>query len=128
AISLLSGRPLIYPRREVKEYGTKATIEGGFEPGEVAVLIDDLTTSGGSKFEVADKLTLAGMEVRDVVVLINRQSGAGEALKAAGLQLHSVFTLRQLIDHWRVAGRIDGTLLARVDKFLASIKIAPSNS
>ncbi len=119
AIALQSDWPLIYPRKEAKEYGTKARVEGGFEPGEAAVLIDDLATSGGSKLEAADKLTAAGLEVRDVVILIDREGGARESLAAADLKLHSVFTIRQLMDHWRAAGRIDQTLLAKVDEFLA---------
>ncbi|MCZ6530310.1 MAG: orotidine-5'-phosphate decarboxylase [Chloroflexi bacterium] len=119
AIALQSGRPLIYPRKEVKEYGTKATIEGGFEPGETAVLIDDLTTSGGSKLEAVDKLTVAGLEVRDVVVLIDREAGSGESLSAVGLQLHSVFTFSQLIDHWTASGALNESLLAKLEEFLA---------
>ncbi len=119
AISLRSNRPLIYPRKEVKQYGTRVAIEGGFELGETAVLIDDLTTSGGSKFEAVDKLTAAGLEVRDVVVLIDREAGASKALLAAGLQLHSIFTLPQLIDHWRATDRVDRSLLTKVEEFLA---------
>ena len=44
------------------------------------VVIDDLTTTGGSKFEAIEKLTAAGLKVQDVIVLIDRQSGASEAL------------------------------------------------
>ena len=105
----------------MKEYGTRATIEGGFEPGETAVLIDDLTTSGGSKLEAVDKLTAAGLEVRDVVVLIDREAGSGESLSAVGLQLHSVFTLAQLIDHWTASGALNESLLAKLEEFLARL-------
>ena len=96
AISLQGGWPMIYPRKETKDYGTKAIIEGEYLPGERAVLIDDLTTTGLSKFEVIEKLTSAGLQVKDVVVLIDRESGAAESLKEAGLRLHAVFTLLQL--------------------------------
>lgn len=106
AISLQSGWPMIYPRKEVKTYGTKADIEGLFEPGEHVVVVDDLATTGGSKFEVIDKLKAAGLIVKDVVVLIDRQSGAGEALAAAGYMLHSLVTLSELLDHWQSTGRI----------------------
>ena len=48
------------------------------------MVIDDLATTGGSKFEAIEKLAAAGLKVQDVVVLIDRQSGAAEALAAAG--------------------------------------------
>ncbi|MFQ5922981.1 MAG: orotidine-5'-phosphate decarboxylase [Anaerolineales bacterium] len=119
AIALQSRRPLIYPRKEVKEYGTRAAVEGSFEPGETAVLIDDLATSGGSKLEAVDKLAAAGLEVRDVVVLIDREGGARESLSAAGLQLHSAFALSQLIDHWISSGVVNEGLQAKLEEFLA---------
>jgi uridine monophosphate synthetase len=118
AIALQSGRPLIYPRKEVKEYGTGATVEGGFTSGETAVLIDDLITNGSSKIEAADKLKAASLEVHDVVVLIDRGSGAEESLAEAGLQLHAVFTLPELLDHWAASGVLEGGLLVELWKFL----------
>ena len=49
--SLEGNLPLIYPRKEEKSYGTKRRIEGIYEPGDRVVLIDDIITDGGSKFE-----------------------------------------------------------------------------
>ena len=118
AIALQSGQPLIYPRKEVKEYGTGASVEGGFEPGETAILIDDLVTSGGSKFEAVDKLRGAGLEVDDVVVLIDRGSGTSESLSEAGLRLHSVFTLPDLVKHWGASGALDEDVLVELKEFL----------
>src|SRR3989338_2601838 len=51
AISLKTGWPMIYARKEVKDYGTRKKIEGVFEKGETALIIDDLITTGESKFE-----------------------------------------------------------------------------
>jgi len=106
AVSLQGGWPMIYPRKEVKAYGTRAEIEGVYAPGERVVVIDDLATTGGSKFEAIDKLVAAGLQVSDVVVLIDRQSGAAGALAQAGYRLHSVFTLAQLLDHWQSTRRV----------------------
>ncbi|MFN8426973.1 MAG: hypothetical protein U0X87_12050 [Anaerolineales bacterium] len=47
---------MIYPRKEAKTYGTKAEIEGEYHAGETVVVIDDLATTGGSKFEAIEKL------------------------------------------------------------------------
>jgi uridine monophosphate synthetase len=118
AISLQSGWPLVYPRKESKGYGTRAEIEGGFNPGETAVVIDDLATTGGSKFEAIEKLTAAGLIVSDVVVLIDRQSGAGEALAQAGYRMHAVFTLSQLLDRWEQAEQVSPEQAAAMRAFL----------
>ncbi len=57
--------------------------------------------------------------MQDVVVLIDREAGAHESVSEAGLQLHSVFTLSQLIDHWTASGALDKALLAELKEFLA---------
>jgi uridine monophosphate synthetase len=118
AISLQTGEPMLYPRKEVKDYGTKAEIEGEYKEGEKVVVIDDLTTTGGSKFEAIEKLTAAGLKVEDVVVLVDRQSGAAEALQQAGIKLHAVLTLSRLIDYWEKANRIPAEQIQAVREFL----------
>ena len=120
AVSLQSGWPLIYPRKEVKEYGTRAEIEGVFQAGEQAVVIDDLATTGGSKFEAVEKLSAAGLRVRDVVVLVDRQSGAAEALNQAGLRLHAVLTLTGMLAHWGQNGKVPAEQIRAAREFLGS--------
>jgi len=106
AISLAGDYPMIYPRKEVKEYGTKAQIEGKYHAGETVVVIDDLATTGGSKFEAIEKLTGAGLIVKDVVVLVDRQSGAKESLAEAGYAMHAVLTISEMLDHWEEMGKV----------------------
>jgi uridine monophosphate synthetase len=120
AISLQGGWPMIYPRKESKDYGTRSEIEGVYEAGERVVLIDDLATTGGSKFEAIEKLTAAGLQVEDIVVLIDRQSGAGEALAQAGFRMHAVFTLTQMLDHWELSGQVPADQITAVRKFLGA--------
>ena len=120
AVSLQAGWPLIYPRKEVKEYGTRAEIEGLFQPGETAAIVDDLATTGGSKFEAIDKLTAAGLHVQDVVVLIDRQSGARETLEKAGYTLHAVFTLNELLDYWESNKRVPAHQIEEARQFIRS--------
>ncbi len=120
AISLAGGYPMIYPRKEAKAYGTKAEIEGEFQPGETALIIDDLATTGGSKFEAIEKLTGAGLKITDVVVLIDRQSGAREALEQAGFHLHAVLTIREMLDHWEQSGAVSQPQITAARQFLAA--------
>lgn len=119
AISLAGNYPMIYPRKEAKAYGTKAEIEGEYQPGETVVVIDDLATTGGSKFEAIEKLSAVGLRVRDVVVLVDRQSGAKEALAQAGFTLHAVLTFREMLDHWEATGKVPAASLQAARDFLA---------
>lgn len=118
AISLAGNYPMIYPRKEVKTYGTKAEIEGKYQAGETVAVIDDLATTGGSKFEAIEKLTGAGLVVKDIVVLVDRQSGAKESLEQAGYSLHAVLTIGQLLEYWEKTGKVDKEKIAETRGFL----------
>ena len=118
AISLAGNYPMIYPRKEVKTYGTKAEIEGEYQAGETVVVIDDLATTGGSKFEAIEKLTAVGLVVKDVVVLVDRQSGAKESLEQAGFSMHAVLTIGQLLDYWEEHGRVEKDKIEKTRLFL----------
>lgn len=119
AISLAGNYPMIYPRKEVKAYGTKAEIEGEYHPGETVLVIDDLATTGGSKFEAIEKLTGAGLVVRDVVVLVDRQSGAKESLAGAGYAMHAVLTISQMLNHWEKTGKVERDKISATRQFLS---------
>ena len=119
AISVQSGWQMIYPRKEMKSYGTRAQIEGVYHSGDRVVVVDDLATTGGSKFEAIDKLESAGLVVEDVVVLIDRQSGAAQSLDQRGYEMHAVFTLRQLLEHWSRGDLVSQDHIIATMNFLA---------
>jgi uridine monophosphate synthetase len=118
AIALQSGRSMIYPRLEAKDHGRARNVEGAYVAGETAVVIDDLATTGVSKFEAIRALEHAGLVVRDVVVLIDRQSGASEALAASGYRLHAVLAMDGLLEHWGSKGKISQEQVRLVREFL----------
>ena len=122
AISLAGNYPMIYPRKDAKAYGTKAEIEGEYHAGETAVIIDDLATTGGSKFEANEKLSGAGLLVKDVVVLVDRQSGAKESLEQAGYAMHAVLTISALLEYWESNGKVDKEKIAATREFLKQNK------
>jgi uridine monophosphate synthetase len=122
AISLAGNYPMIYPRKEAKTYGTKAAIEGEYHAGETVVVIDDLATTGGSKFEAIEKLRGAGLIVKDVVVLVDRQSGAKESLAGAGYSMHAVLTIGQLLEYWEGTGKVEKDKIEETRKFLEESK------
>ncbi len=101
AMSLIAEQPMIYARKEAKEYGTKKLIEGEFAPGERALMVDDVVTSGGAKLDAVTPFRDAGLVVEDVLVIVDRSDGGASALADAGLRLHSVLDVRSLLAHLR---------------------------
>lgn len=93
AFALELDRPLVYPRPAKKAYGTGNSVEGAYESGQIALVVDDVITDGGAKSEGIDSLRSAGLEVRDVLVFLDREEGGKETLASVGCALHSITTL-----------------------------------
>jgi uridine monophosphate synthetase len=106
AMALEMDRPMIYPRREVKGHGTRRAVEGRFEAGETALLLDDLITRGDSKLEAIEALEAAELVVRDVLVLIDREQGGEDDLVSRGYRLHAALKLTGLLAALRTSGRM----------------------
>lgn len=121
AVALTTHNSLIYPRKEVKDHGTGRTVEGVFEAGERAVIIEDLVTKGGSALKAIKALEAAGLTVADVVVLIDREEGGREALAQAGYQLHAAFKLSEALDILQESGRVSAEQIVAVRNYLESI-------
>lgn len=119
AISLLNGKPWIYTRKEVKEYGTKKAIEGEYKKGEKVVIVDDLITTGASKLEITQPLEKEGLLVKDIVVLVDREQGGKEELEGKGYTLHSVLPISDILDVLLGEGEISKTKYQEVKNFLA---------
>jgi uridine monophosphate synthetase len=114
AVALETGRPLIYPRKEAKDYGTAKLIEGEYKPGETVVLVDDLITKGTAKIEALKPLLDEGLRVKDLVVLIDREQGGKEELASRGIRLHAVMTLTQMLDELVEAGKLSADMRQEV--------------
>lgn len=118
ATALELGCSLIYPRKEVKTHGTGKNIEGVFAPGDRAVMIEDLVTSGGSVVKAAETLKEASLAVTDVAVLIDREQGGPQNLAAAGYTLHAVITFTEVLDVLRLENRISEEEYRAVKSYL----------
>ena len=86
-------------RKEAKGHGTQAWIEGREYPeGTKVVVLEDVLTTGGSAIKAVKKLRDAGYKVDRVVTVVDRQEDgeADAAMKEEGLELKSLFTLKEL--------------------------------
>jgi len=98
--------PMIMIRPSVKDHGTKKRIEGKFKKGQRVVLIDDLITTAKSKLEAIDILESEGLEVADVIVLIDREQGGREALEERNYNLHSLLVMDDILRDLLSNGRL----------------------
>lgn len=95
-LALKLNHPMIYPRKEVKAHGTRRLVEGQYEPGETALVIDDVLITGKSVLEGIQKLESSGLRVTDIVVLIDHEGGVRDKMRAHGYRAHAVFTLSDI--------------------------------
>lgn len=114
----ISGVSLIYPRKEAKEHGTGRSIEGSFQEGQKAVLLEDVITSGGSILTAAQTLQSAGLQVSDVVVLVDREQGGQAELLKNNLKLHAILTLSDILDRLAGMETVDSQTIQSVKEYL----------
>ena len=105
-LALKLDRPLIFPRKEVKAYGARRLVEGNYEPGETAVVVEDILITGKSAMEGARKLQSCGLRVRDIVVFIDHGGGVRERLAQEGYNARAVLTIDEINQTLYAAGRI----------------------
>ena len=116
AYSLTAKVPMIYLHPAP---GDKASnIEGVYDPGQKAIIMDDLVTGGGSIVETAERLRAADILVRDAFVLIDRQQGARERLHQMGINLRSALTLEVILNYLMSSGLIEEELYRRSIDYL----------
>lgn len=126
ALSLRHDIPMVMRRKEKKDYGTKKTIEGLFRTGQTCLVIEDLVTSGASVFETIHPLEEEGLQVKDVVVLLDRQQGAKGRLEEKGYRLHSVITISELLNSLESQGVITQDVVQNVQRFIKQNHFATS--
>jgi orotate phosphoribosyltransferase len=85
AVSMELGLPLVLVRKEAKEYGTSRLIEGRLEAGEKVTVIEDVLTTAGEAIKTVEKLAASGATVLGLVGVLDREEGAEENLRQAGV-------------------------------------------
>lgn len=109
-------------RKEAKTYGTKKLIEGVYEQGGRALIIEDVVTTGGSILETVQVLKNEGLVVKDVICVLDREQGGFEALQKAGIRLHSVLKVSQILQYLLSVKFINDHQLAEIQEALKNPK------
>jgi len=83
-------------RKEAKDHGTAKKIDGNFRPNSNVVLIEDVTTRGGSVMQAVTAVRAQGATVKKVITIVDRLEGATAALKAEGIEVVPLCTIAEL--------------------------------
>ncbi|MDA4134995.1 MAG: orotate phosphoribosyltransferase [Thaumarchaeota archaeon] len=95
-VALELRKPMVYVRKEEKDYGHKKRIEGTITPGWKVLVMDDLITTGHSLLSGIDAIREEGGEVKNVAVLIDRLEGGKANLRKAGVTLRPLTDITEL--------------------------------
>lgn len=100
ALSFLRGRPVhgFMVRKEPKGHGLKQWLEGraNLPNGSPVCIVEDTVTTGGSLLRAVERVQEAGLEVVQVIAVVDREEGAAERIAAAGLRLETLVTRSEL--------------------------------
>ncbi len=121
ALATETVKPLIYVRNKPKDYGTSKSIEGSFEQGKKALMIDDVATTGGSVVNAIKSLKEAGIVISDAFVIINRMEGASEALEAEGVKIHNLTDILEITNSLYDQNLISNDVLDNVKNQISKV-------
>jgi orotate phosphoribosyltransferase len=96
AVSMETGLPLVLVRKEPKGYGTAKQLEGRIAPGDRVTVIEDVVTTGGDSLRSAQVLRDAGLDVIQLVVVLDRGEGGEENIRKAGIPYSPLFRIHDL--------------------------------
>src|SRR5437773_9481941 len=96
AVSMETGLPLLLVRKEPKGYGTSKQIEGRFETGDRVTVIEDVVTTGGDSLRSVQALRDAGLDVSQLVVVLDRAEGGEENIHEARISYSPLFRIQDL--------------------------------
>jgi len=121
ALAIETVKPLIYVRNKPKDYGTSKSIEGSFEQGKKALMIDDVATTGGSVVNAIKLLKEAGIVISDAFVIINRMECASEALEAEGVKMHNLTDILEITNSLYDQNLISNDVLENVKNQISKV-------
>ena len=112
--------PMQYVRKKPKGFGRDAQIEGDLEEGQRVLLVEDLTTDGGSKINFCEALRRAGAVVTDTLVIFYYDifPETREKLIEHDLRLHYLATWWDVLEVSKREGAFAADMLDEVEKFL----------
>ena len=98
ALALSTKLPYVIVRKQKRDHGTGKQIEGSDVTGKKVLIIEDVTTSGGSVVETIQVIRNKGGIVDTVLVVVDRKSGALEKIESMGVSLIPLLSVDDILD------------------------------
>ncbi len=111
-------KPFLYLRKGERLHGTRSSVEGELNPGDVVLVVDDVATTGRSLKWAVEVLRGHGAEVAHAVVLVDREQGARKNLRNEGVELIAVTTAKELIKELYLRGNISNEEYRKVMDYI----------
>src|ERR1700704_2389306 len=89
--------PGFFVRKAVKDHGTKKRVDGADISGKTVVILEDVTTTGGSAMDAVKAVQDAGAEVALVLSILDRGEGAADLYAKAGIPFKSLFRAEEFL-------------------------------
>lgn len=121
-LAVALGKPMVYVRKEPKGFGRMAQIEGALDEGARVLLVEDLTTDGGSKVRFVDALRNAGAVVEDTYVVFHYGifPEIWKTMDDLGIKLHALATWWDVLDVARTQDIFTDEQLDSVEAYLSA--------
>lgn len=97
AVAMASNKPFLMVRKQPKGHGTASRIEGAHAEGQRVLVVEDVTTTGGSSLQAVEVLRAEGLVVDTVCTVVDREEGAMEAFAKVGVRLESLVSASTLL-------------------------------
>lgn len=118
ALSVQVEKPMVFKRKEAKDYGCKKMVEGSYQDGENCLLIEDVVVYGTSIIETAECLRDYKLEVKNAISLLDREQGGASNINGHQINFHSIIKASDLLQFLHRKGKISSETMNETIEFL----------
>ena len=113
--------PMIMVRKETKKHGLKKSIEGDYNSMDTCLIIEDTMTTGSSALHFINMIKAYKLIVKDIIVICDRRTNIHNNINLGDLTIHSLFTIKDIIDVLYKYNHISKTIYNSIDVDLSHI-------
>lgn len=117
-ISLEYNYPMIFVRKERKQYGREKLVEGYFNQDQKVIIVDDEISDVAATSQLLGRLEGSGLKVVGIILLIDRGLGAIQKIEEKGYKCSSILTLNDIFVYLSQNGVINEDKLQELKKYI----------